>query len=170
MADMPAKRDIGVLFKVAEAAGKVGIARKTKAIDARMAKPGEIIVTYITGDGKETQSRPADAGDMVVRNRCPETGNEQYLVSSKKFVARYEEPHGKPDADGWSEYRPLAPEMLYFIVDKTEGDFVFTAPWGEEMVAKPGDAIIRNPDDPADTYRVAAKSFKCTYEIVKGVR
>ncbi|RNJ42387.1 hypothetical protein B5V01_08185 [Mesorhizobium erdmanii] len=169
MAGMPAKRDVGEMFKAAETAGKVGIARKTRAIDARAAHPGEIIVTLIAGEGKETQSRPAEAGDMVVRNRCPETGNEQYLVSGKKFVARYQGPYGKPDAEGWSEYRPTAPEMHYFIVDEAEGDFVFTAPWGEDMVAKPGDAIVGNPKDPADIYRVAAKSFKCTYEVLKYV-
>lgn len=167
LAGTPAKRDIGEMFKAAETADKVGVARKTKAIDARAALPREIIVTVIAGEGKETQSRPAEAGDMVVRNRCPETGNEQYLVSAKKFATRYKGPHGKPDADGWSEYQPVSPKMHYFIVDQTEGDFVFIAPWGEDMIAKPGDAIVANPDDPSDIYRVAAKSFECSYEIVK---
>ena len=35
------------------------------------------------------------------------------------------------------------------------------------MVARPGDAIVRNPASPNDTYRIAAASFTCTYEIVK---
>ena len=34
------------------------------------------------------------------------------------------------------------------------------------MVAHPGDALVQNPSDPADTYRVAGASFACTYEIV----
>jgi hypothetical protein len=164
--NMIMKRDIGELFKTAEAACKVGIARKTKPVDARPANAGEVIVTLIAGEGKETQSRPAVAGDMVVRNRCPETGNEEYLVSAKKFAAHYEGPHGGADAEGWSEYRPVEPEMRYFIIDESVGAFVFIAPWGEEMVAKPGDAIVRNPEDPADTYRIAAKAFKCTYEVI----
>jgi hypothetical protein len=62
-------RDIHALFATAEA--DVGVARKTRSVDARPAHPGEVIVTTIVGEGKETQSKPADAGDMVVRNRCP---------------------------------------------------------------------------------------------------
>ena len=167
MSDAPKKRDIGELFRAADAAGRVGLARKTKPVDVRAAKPGEVIVTTILGEGKETQSKPAKAGDMVVRNRCSETGDESYLVAAEKFAARYDGPYGKPNKEGWSEYHPVSPKMRYFIVDRSEGDFVFTAPWGEEMVAKPDDAIVQSQDDPSDTYRVAAKSFKCTYEITK---
>ena len=29
-----------------------------------------------------------------------------------------------------------------------------------------GDAIVQDPNDPADTYRVASASFSCTYEVV----
>ena len=47
-------------------------------------------MSVIAGEGKETQSRPAEPGDWVVRNRCPETGNEQYLVKAAKFEGRYE--------------------------------------------------------------------------------
>jgi hypothetical protein len=165
--DTPAKRDVRALFSAAEALGRVGTARKTKPVDARPARAGEIVVTSIAGEGTETQSKPARVGDMVVRNRCPETGNEQYLVAAPKFAGRYAGPYGIATADGWSEYRPISPEMSYFIVDQSAGDFVFTAPWGEDMVARPGDAIVRSPNDPADTYRVAAASFACTYEIVK---
>ena len=56
--------------------------------------------------------------------------------------------------------------MRFFVVGETEVAFTFTAPWGEEMVARPGDAIVRNPADPTDTYRVAAAAFECTYEVV----
>ncbi len=57
--------------------------------------------------------------------------------------------------------------MLYVVVRAEDGSFTFTAPWGEPMVARPGDALVRDPADPKDTYRVAAASFACTYEIVK---
>ena len=43
----------------------------------------------------------------------------------------------------------------------------FTAPWGEPMTARPGDAIVRSPTDLADTYRIAAAAFACTYEILQ---
>ena len=161
------QRDVHALFDAAEAAGRVGIARKTKPVDGRPAKPGEIIVTVIKGEGKETQSPPAEAGDVVIRNRCPETGNEEYLVKAARMATRYEGPLGAADAQGWQAYRPKGIELRYFVVGTGEGDFTFKAPWGEDMVARPGDAIVRNPQDPKDTYRVAGLSFACTYEVVK---
>ena len=86
--------DIPAYFQKARDLGREGLARKTKTVDAREARPGEIVVTVIKGEGKETQSPPAKAGDMVVRNRCPETGNEEFLVSASKFASRYEGPAG----------------------------------------------------------------------------
>lgn len=84
--------DVYALFEIAEREGRVGVARKSKLVDARAAVPGEVIVTLILGEGKETQSRPAAAGDMVVRNRCEATGNEEYLVRARTFAERYEGP------------------------------------------------------------------------------
>ncbi len=159
--------DVQALFAKAEADGRVGAARKTKPVDVRAATPGEIVVTIIAGEGKETQSPPAAAGDMVVRNRCPETGNEEILVSAAKFAQRYEGPIGDADAQGWAPYRPRGVEMLYLTLGADEGPFSFTAPWGEPMVARPGDAIVQDPSDRADTYRIAAAAFACTYEILR---
>ncbi len=159
--------DIAPLFAQAEQTGRVGLARKTQLVDARPAVPGEIVVTIISGEGKETQSAPAEAGDMVVRNRCPTTGNEQYLVKARNFAARYDSAPGEPDAQGWRAFRPRGIDMRYFVVASGDGGFTFTAPWGEAMIARAGDAIVRNPADPRDTYRIAAASFTCTYEIVK---
>lgn len=159
--------DINTLFDAAEREGRVGLARKSRPVDVRPAKPGEIIVTVIADEGKETQSRPAAAGDRVVRNRCPETGNEEYLVSAKTFAERYEGPIGPADPRGWQPYRPLGPEMRYLRVRPEDGAFTFTAPWGETMVARPGDVIVRDPADYKDTYRVAARSFDCTYEVIR---
>jgi hypothetical protein len=158
--------DVHALFDQAERDGRVGIARKTKTVDIRPAVPGEIVVTIIAGEGKETESRPAVAGDQVVRNRCPETGNESYLVAADTFASRYEGPLGPAAADGWTPYRPRGTDLRYMRVRPEDGAFTFTAPWGEAMVAKPGDILVRNPADRRDTYRVAALSFDCTYEIV----
>jgi hypothetical protein len=159
--------DVRAMVKSAEAAGLAGTAKKTRLVDARPAKPGEVILTAIKGEGKETQSQPAKAGDWVVRNRCEATGHEQYLVSSAQFPKRYEGT-GKPAGpDGWQEYRPVGRPMRFVVLTPQNGAFTFTAPWGEPMVARPGDAIVQDPGNPADTYRVAAASFACTYEVVK---
>jgi hypothetical protein len=162
-----AETDVHAMFDQAEREGRVGLARKTRPVDVRAAQPGEIVVTVLAGEGKETQSPPAQPGDMVVRNRCPETGNEEILVSAAKFAERYEGPLGPADAAGWQTYRPRGIVMAYFVVRAADGTFTFTAPWGEPMVARPGDAIVRDPHDPADTYRIAAAAFACTYEILR---
>lgn len=161
-----AEVDVQALFARAETDGRVGVARKTKAVDVRAATPGEIVVTVIAGEGEETRSPPAGPGDMVVRNRCPATGNEEILVSAAKFAQRYEGPIGEAGPDGWVPYRPRGVEMRYLTLRADEGPFSFTAPWGEPMVARPGDAIVQDPNNPADTYRIAAAAFACTYEIV----
>ena len=160
------QRDAQALFPAADHAGRVGVARKTKPVDARPAVAGEVIVTVIAGEGEETRSKPAEAGDWVVRNRCPVTGDEQYLVKAAKFGERYAGPTGEPDAAGWREFQPRGPELRFFTVGPDEGAFTFTAPWGEAMVARPGDAIVQDPKRTTDTYRVARDSFTCTYEIL----
>jgi hypothetical protein len=35
------------------------------------------------------------------------------------------------------------------------------------MVARPGDSIVQDPDNPKDTYRVAKAAFTCTYEVLR---
>lgn len=166
MAGEVSSKDQVALFADMKSGGRTGIARKTKPVDARPAVVGEIIVTTIRGEGVETKSKPAEEGDWVVRNRCPETGNEEILVKAAKFPTRYGEPQSKADAQGYRTFVPKGTDMGYFIVPRETGEFAFSAPWGERMVARPGDAIVQVPDDPTDTYRIAAASFACTYEVV----
>jgi hypothetical protein len=59
-------RDIHILFEAAQRDGRVGLARKLQPVDARPVVPGEIVVTIIADEGKETQSKPAAEGDMIV--------------------------------------------------------------------------------------------------------
>jgi hypothetical protein len=166
-AEPAAQTDIHAMFDQAEQDARVGVARKTMPVDVRPAAPGEVVVTVIAGEGKETESPPATPGDMVVRNRCSATGNEEILVPAAKFAERYQGPIGPGDGAGWQPYRPRGVEMRYFVVRDADGAFTFTAPWGEAMNARPGDAIVRDPADPADTYRIAAAAFACTYEITQ---
>jgi hypothetical protein len=159
--------DVVAYFQRAHDARGSGLARKTKPVDARPAKPGEVVVTMIKGEGQETQSPQAEAGDMVVRNRCPETGNEEILVRAATFLRRYEGPIGAAATDGWSPYRPRGVEMRFVVVAEPDGAFAFVAPWGERMVARPGDAIVQDPANAKDTYRIAKAAFACTYEILR---
>jgi hypothetical protein len=166
--DQTADRTVDVVayFQRAQEARGAGLAHKTKPVDARPAAPGEVIVTTIKGEGKETQSPPAKPGDMVVRNRCPETGNEEFLVPAESFSRRYDGPIAAA-VDGWAPYRPRGVEMRFVLVADQDGAFAFTAPWGERMVARPGDAIVQDASNATDTYRIAAAAFGCTYEIVR---
>lgn len=159
--------EIVAFMAEAKATGRVRIARKTLLVDARPARVGEVVVTAIKGEGKETQSRPAVAGDWVVRNRCPETGNEQYLVAAHKFKERYKVTSARAGAEGWQDARPLGKEVRFAILDSRDGILSFIAPWGEPMVARPGDALVQDPADEKDVYRVAQASFACTYEVVR---
>lgn len=159
--------DILAVFAKAGEAQRVGMARKTKPVDGRPALAGEVVTTVIKGDGVETRSKPAEAGDVVVRNRCPETGNEEYLVKAAKMKDRYGDPVGAPAADGWVGYIPKGVELRFFRVAETDGPLAFQAPWGEAMVVRPGDVIVQDPGNPKDTYRIYGPSFACTYEVVK---
>ena len=162
--------DIVPYFQKVFDAGKAGLARKTKIVDVRPAKRGEVVVTIIAGEGKETQSKPAKAGDMVVRNRCPETGNEEILVAAANFAKRYQGPIAAARKDGWSPYRPRGVQMRYVVVSQSDGELSFTAPWGEKMIARPGDTIVQDPNNPKDTYRIAKAAFACTYEILRDAK
>ncbi|PPC74004.1 hypothetical protein C4K68_28210 [Pokkaliibacter plantistimulans] len=163
--ELPIKDQI-VIFGDLSQQHMAGVAQKTKVVDARPAVVGEEIITRIKGEGVETKSKPAEEGDWVVRNRCPETGNEEYLVKKAKFGARYHGPESEADAEGYSAFSPVGKEVNYIILPESLGSFQFKAPWGEMMIAKPGDALVQSPSDSADTYRVAAQSFSCTYNII----
>lgn len=157
------------LFNQAREEGLTGLSRKTLPVDARPAEVGEIVVSIIPGEGVETQSPPAEEGSWVVRNRCfaDVEDNPEILVSAARFPERYGEPQSEPDADGYREFHPTGAEMEYFIVSAETGAFQFIAPWGEPMVARPGDAIVQIPNDPDDTYRIARVEFDCTYEVLE---
>ena len=159
--------DIQRFFGTAMDAGRSGLAEKTKLVDARPASPGEIVVTVIKAEGVETKSKPAEPGDMVVRNRCEQTGNEEYLVKAATFARRYGAPVTDADQGGWRAYKPTGAPTRFVVLKADEGPYKFTAPWGETQVARPGDVIAQDPSNPADTYRIAAAAFSCTYAITQ---
>lgn len=159
--------DVVNMVERAHAEGRAGLARKSKAVDVRPARVGEVIVTVIAGEGKETQSHPAAAGDWVVRNRIAATGGEQYLVDAGEFGERYRLAGQPADPDGWRKALPLGQPVRYLVVSPDHGEFTFEAPWGETMVAHPGDAIVQDFDNPRNTWRVAASAFAESYEVLR---
>ena len=91
----------------------------------------------------------------------------KFLYRLRPFPEDTEGPIGAADAKGWLPYRPRGVRMRFVVVAEQDGMFAFTAPWGERMVAHPGDAIVQDPDNPKDTYRIAKDVFTCTYEILR---
>ncbi len=154
------------LMARARAKGQVGTARKTKVVDAREAHPGEVVVTAIKGEGTAAQSRPARRGDWVVRSRCPDTGNEQYLVPGITFNERYRQTGAPISAHGWREYRPVGTLVQFHVLPGDTQPFTFTSAAGETTLARAGDTIVQNPKDEKEVSRVASASFACTYNVV----
>lgn len=167
--DVPEKDQV-LLMAQAKHRGMTGVARKTREVDARPASPGEIIITFIKGQGVETRSKPAEKGDWVVRNRCEETGNEEVLVKARGFKDRYGDPLSEADAAGYRPFKPRGVDMTYFIVTDDTGPFNFRAPSDDIMVALPGDAIVQVQTDESDTFGVSQASFACNYDIVEPAR
>jgi hypothetical protein len=52
-------------------------------------------------------------------------------------------------------------------VRELDGEFTFAAPWGEKMIARPGDVIVQDVGNARDTYRIQKAAFACTYEVVR---
>lgn len=171
LSQLPQKERIAY-FTQAQQAGITGVAIKTKPVLARPAQEGEIITTIIKGEGIETVSEPAKVGDWVVKNICPETGNEEILVRKAKFAQRYNTAD-KSEINLASyprDYQPFTPkgiEMNYFIVPESTRPFTMKAPWGELQRFQPGDAVVQSTTDNQDIYRIQKAAFECTYTILK---
>lgn len=105
-------------------------------------------VVTITTDGKETQNT-ADVGDIIFSGA---TG-ENYVIKSAKLPKLYT---GNVGGDIYPEQSPRQ-VALY-----TGEPVTFKAPWGEDMIIKPGDYLVK---DPANTgyYRIAKVEFEKTY-------
>jgi hypothetical protein len=105
-------------------------------------------VVTTTTDGKETQNT-AEVGDVIMSGA---TG-ENYVVKAAKLPKLYT---GNVGSDIYPEQSPRQ-VALY------NGEPVtFKAPWGEDMIIKPGDYLVK---DPANTgyYRIAKVEFEKTY-------
>jgi hypothetical protein len=126
------------------------IYQKQGVIEARPAVEGEVIVT-VTGDGKETQNT-ANAGDYVVTNQT--TAREQYIVPGETFAKKYEAIDNRP---GW-----YYPKGRITVQEWPYDEQTFIAAWGQEMVIKKGDYLVR-PVGGNEVYRIARAEFHQTY-------
>ena len=108
----------------------------------------ETPVVTITSDGKETQN-VAQPNDIIMSG----PSKENYVVKGAKFPKRYQGEIGQ------TVVPEQGPRMVAAYTGK---DMVnFQAPWGESMVLKPGDYLVKDGDQ--GYYRIAKVEYEQTY-------
>jgi len=105
-------------------------------------------VATMTADGMETQN-VAEPNDVIMSG----PSGEQYVVKAAKFPKLY---YGQIGG-------PVHPEQGPRNVAVYTGDqpVEFTAPWGESMVLKPGDYLVKEAE--GKYYRIAKHEYEMTY-------
>lgn len=105
------------------------------------------VVTF-TSDGKETENT-AQKGDVIMSG----PSSEKYVIKQAKFSKMYE---GKMGED-------VVPEQSPRMVAEYSGSdpVTFKASWGEDMVLKPGDYLVKEGE--GAYYRIAKKEYEQTY-------
>lgn len=109
-------------------------------------------VITILPDGKETKNI-ANIGDIIVSG----ISGEKYVIRAEMFSRLYVGKIGETVTPEQSE-RTVA----HYTGTKT---ITFTAPWGENMILKTGDYVVRESDK-ASYYRIAKAEFEKTYEPI----
>jgi len=111
-----------------------------------------IKVVTVLPDGKETQNTAAK-GDIILSG----VSREKYVVKAAKF----------PKLDVGGIGKSVTPEQTPRMVARWTSNqtITFRAPWGEEMVLKAGDYVVREADGNG-YYRIAKAEFERTYERI----
>jgi hypothetical protein len=105
-------------------------------------------VVTITSDGKETQNVAAP-NDIIMSG----PSKENYVIKSTKFPKLYQ------GEIGGVVVPEQGPRMVALYTGQQP--VTFTAPWGESMVLKPGDYLVKDGD--AGYYRIAKVEYEQTY-------
>lgn len=119
---------------------------KMPAMSYTVLDQDQLVVTHTT-DGKETQKQ-AKAGDIMMSGPT----RENYAIDRAKFGKNYQGEIGQT----------VVPEQSPRQVAHYTGDQAvsFMASWGEQMVLKPGDYLVR---DGSHYYRIAKVEYEQTY-------
>lgn len=110
--------------------------------------PEQMRVVTHTADGKETQNM-AEPNDIIISG----PSREQYVVKAAKFPKLYV---GNVGGVVHPEQSPRQ-VAVYTGTEPVE----FTASWGEDMVLKPGDYLVKEAE--GKYYRIAKKEYEMTY-------
>jgi hypothetical protein len=126
---------------------KAGEPRKMPPMTYTVAASEMPVVTY-TSDGKETQNVAAQ-GDIIMSG----PSKENYVIKAAKFPKLYQGEMGQTVVPEQS------PRMVAVYTGKEPISFV--APWGENMVLKPNDYLVKDGDQ--GYYRIAKVEYEQTY-------
>jgi hypothetical protein len=109
-------------------------------------------VVTVLPDGKETKNI-ANIGDIVISG----ISGEKYVIRAEKFSRLYVGKIGET----------ITPEQSERTVARYTGSktITFTAPWGENMILKTGDYVVKESDG-SSYYRIAKAEFEKTYEPI----
>jgi hypothetical protein len=110
-------------------------------------------VVTMTADGKETQNT-AEPNDVVMSG----PSREQYVIKSAKFPKLYQGQIGGP------VHPEQGPRNVAIYNGKEQVNF--TAPWGENMVLKPGDYLVKEKEAEGKYYRIAKQEYEQTYNAL----
>jgi hypothetical protein len=124
-----------------------GVPGRMPAMTYTVATQEQPVVT-VTSDGKETQNVAA-VNDIIMSG----PSQENYVVKAAKFPKLYQGAVGK------TVIPEQSPRMV--ALSREPQAVTFTAPWGESMVLKPGDYLVKDGD--AGYYRIARVEFEQTY-------
>ena len=125
-----------------------GAPGKMKPMTYTVSKIQQQVITY-TSDGKETEN-VAEPDDIIMSG----PSRENYVLKAAKFPKLYQ---GKIGSTVIPEQNPR--EVAVYNGDK---EITFMAPWGERMVLKPGDYLVKESDG-SGYYRIAKVEFEQTY-------
>ena len=114
--------------------------------------PGRLNTFTSDDDDKETRNTTMVQGDIIMSG----PSEEQYVIKGDKFNKLYTGGIGNT----------IIPEQSPRMVALYTGEpMSFTAPWGDSMIIKPGDWLVKDGDK--SYYRIAKKEFKQTYNVPK---
>jgi len=105
-----------------------------------------------TADGKETENT-ARKGDIIMSG----IGGEKYVIRADKFLKLY------VGRVGSAVHPEQGPRLVARYTGK--GTISFKAPWGEDMILKSGDYVVKEKDG-GGYYRIAKKEYESTYNPV----
>ena len=111
-------------------------------------------VVTVTSDGKETEN-VAEPNDIIMSG----PSREQYVVKSEKFPKLYDGKIG-------GVVIPEQGDRIVARVDNITEPITFTAPWGEDMILKRGDYLVKDPS--GGYYRIAQQEYDQTYNPISG--